>query len=131
MSEIERADRRSTTKVLHPDLYLITAIAVIWSLAVVGFVFLGYAHGLLTEGVIVAFSLIAFGIPTLLWRVYRRSHAKAGRRSLRDWLARRIEILTGPIESKQAALQVLLIPCAAAVAFTAIALVDVAERTVH
>lgn len=131
MSEIKRTDRRPGSRVLHPDLYGVTALAVLWILVVVGFAFFGFAASLLPEGVIIAFSLMAFGVPALLWRIYRYRHNEPAGRPFRDWIRQRLDIFTGSIGAKQAALQVLLIPGAAVLAFTVLALIDMVERGVH
>ena len=126
-----KRNRRPTVGGLHLAFYLATAIAVLWILMVIGASFFEVAASDLPLAVIVFFSVIAFGVSALLWRIFRGGHRGASALRLHGWFRQKVDILTGPIGAKQAALQVLLIPGAAAVAFTLIALVDVAERVVH
>lgn len=130
-SDPGRNGNRSPCGGLHPVLYLVTALAVLWSIIIVGASFFALAPNDLPLGVIAYFAVVAFGVPALMWRVCPPHGRKTERRRFRDWIRQSMDIHTGPIGGKQAAVQVLLIPGATAVAFTIFAVIDIVEHSVH
>jgi hypothetical protein len=79
-------------------------------------------QGIYILGVVVLFTVIAFGTATIcaLRNVHSRRSGGTDKR--------RIGILTGILPLNAAATQLLLVPAAVAVGFTLIALINVAER---
>jgi len=72
-------------------------------------------------------ALMFFGIPWLLMKTEARSRHNR-RRSFTDFLGKGLRTLTGPLEGREAMVQILLVPAVLASGMLAIGVVDVLER---
>ena len=106
-----------------PTRTYVAAAALLASVIAVGwFVFATHRYAELF-GACTVFAVVALGLPSLLARIATR------RRDLERGAPRRltgttVETLTGLLSAKQATVQILLIPGAVALGFTAIAVVE-------
>ncbi|MFQ5775840.1 MAG: hypothetical protein ACE5GS_15060 [Kiloniellaceae bacterium] len=92
---------------------------------------LGYTTGVHEEmifGVCTVFTIVALGLPALMFRIAAH-RPDASRTREPGWPDENVvETYTGRLSAKQAATQILLVPGAVAVGFTAIAIVEVLVR---
>jgi hypothetical protein len=121
-------DRRAADIDRPPSAVVGTMLALVIWLIVPWWVILGPSPGgAMTFAVCVAFSVIAFGIVAISATRAVRARRRPGRGD-ESLGATRLKTFTGPLPLRHAALQLLTIPAAVALGFTAIALVDAAER---
>jgi energy-coupling factor transporter transmembrane protein EcfT len=109
---------------LHPTIY--AAIAALILLLVfwiwVGFADTGYTEFLLA--VVSGFFLMFAAIPLAIWHMWRKHSGEANdHESLRDWSAHEFNIEPGPMQGREAAVEVLLPIAAVAFGMMAIAIV--------
>ena len=111
MANLDSHDERSFDG-LHPAIYKALAGFALW-MVIAAWIFFsgqGYASFILT--VVTGFFLIAAAIPFLIWRVWRtRSNASAAetrKPPFSDWLRGEFETWQGRVESRDAAVEVLL-----------------------
>jgi len=109
---------------LHPTIY--AAIAALILLLVfwiwVGFADTGYTEFLLA--VVSGFFLMFAAIPLAIWHMWRKHSGEADdHESLRDWGAHEFNIEPGPMQGRDAAVEVLLPIAAVAFGMMAIAIV--------
>lgn len=97
---------------LHPAIYKALAGFALW-MVIAAWIFFsgqGYASFILT--VVTGFFLIAAAIPFLIWRVWRTrsnpSAAEIRKPPFSDWLRGEFETWQGRVESREAAVEVLL-----------------------
>jgi len=124
MANLDSHDDRSFDG-LHPAIYKALAGFALW-MVIAAWIFFsgqGYASFILT--VVTGFFLIAAAIPFLIWRVWRtRSNASAEIRKppFSDWLRGEFETWQGRVESRDAAVEVLLPLGIAAIGMTGLGL---------
>ena len=125
MANLDSHDDRSFDG-LHPAIYKALAGFALW-MVIAAWIFFsgqGYASFILT--VVTGFFLIAAAIPFLIWRVWRtRSNASAAeirKPPFSDWLRGEFETWQGRVESRDAAVEVLLPLGIAAIGMTRLGL---------
>lgn len=102
-----------------------TAVALLaWMVLMAWIAFADY-EGETVFGMVTLFAVISLGIPAVLFNVRRHHDPGTGQPpSLHSWVRERFQTQTGPMPSRQAMVEVLLIPAAAAIGFTALAIVQ-------
>jgi len=102
---------------LHPAVLLVGAGAYAWILGVLAVVLGASAEALFVIAISALFLLIYLALPGVMAVL---GHAESSRTSLRGFLNRPMELWTGRVPGREAALQVVLLPIALAVGMTAI-----------
>lgn len=129
MSEPYRNPAPKEIESLPPSAVRWMAGLVLW-LAVPWWIILGHSStGILVFAVCVVFSVVAFGAAVICLMWTRRVHwRRRGRRGPETGAPRRLRISTGSLPLDEATVQLLTIPGALALGFTAIALAYAAVR---
>lgn len=112
---------------LHPLIYLAAIGLTFWFVAA-AWSFFDYSYTGLTLAVVTGFFLMAVGLPSIIWREWRKyRQSEEDRREshtpLREWLASNVPILQGRLKGSEAAIMVLLPFAAVAFGMTAFAIV--------
>lgn len=117
--------RPPTSTGLHPMIYGALAVLILF---LVFWIWVGFADSGYTEfllAVVSGFFLMVAAIPLVIWNTWRKHSGDAsgeGER-LRDWAAHEFDIEPGPMQGREAALEVLLPVAAVAFGMMAIAIV--------
>lgn len=124
---------RGTTDETRPEktlvsvpaaVYRIALVLIAWFLLVEAVAYSRGAYEPVVVGVCLVFTLVAFGLPSLIGAFRRPGAARRHPPGLRAWLRRRVQTASGPLEGGAALVQILLIPVSVALGFTAISLVE-------
>jgi len=110
---------------VHPALLLAGAVVYAWILGVLAVVLGASPEALFVIGISAVFLLVYLTLPGFMALV---GHAETQRTSLRAFLDRPMELWTGEVPGREAALQVVLLPVALAVGMTAIGVVILVTR---
>lgn len=108
--------------------YRIALVLVAWILLVEAVAYGRGTYQPVVVGVCVVFTVIAFGLPSLMAGLRRPDAPGAGPPGLRAWLRQRVQTASGPLTGRGALIQILLIPFSVALGFTAISLVELFVR---
>lgn len=119
------AQPRGRSRQVHPALLLAGAGAYAWILGVLAVVLGTSPEALFVIGISAIFLLVYLTVPGFMALV---GHAESQRTSLRAFLDRPMELWTGEVPGREAALQVVLLPVALAVGMTAIGVVILVTR---
>jgi len=108
---------------VHPLIPRIALGLIVWSIAAVWVLFSHSYYALLLHGV-VTFLVGAFVVvPWVLLRFGRKPDDPPAPK-FRDWAHGRFDTASGPIDAREAAIMVLLLPMAVAVGITAFGLIE-------
>jgi hypothetical protein len=122
---IIRSTNRPVTETLHPYVYAaILALALLLVLSAWGFSG-GQGETGLALTVVSLFVLVAVGLPTILWRIWRNHHARGAAQPARfaDWAESEFVVWQGHLKGKEAAVLVLLPVAAVACGMTILAMI--------
>jgi hypothetical protein len=110
------SNRRRQTRV-HPVVARLGLALILWTLAAIWILF-AQSHGAVLVFGIVSFLMIVFvALPWLLFRLGRNGAPRPD--SFRDWMDSDFETESGPIDAREAAVLILLVPLSIALGMTA------------
>ena len=122
----DRENPRATRRLwldLHPLVPRIALGLIVWSVAAVWILFDHSYYALLLHGV-VTFLVGAFVVvPWVLMRLGRKSKAPPSPK-FGDWAHGKFDTASGPMDAREAAIMVLLLPMAVAIGITAFGLIE-------
>lgn len=123
MEHLSLRTNRLRTSHLHPLLYRallgFTALLVLASAAFYDHL----AFGSLWYPVMIAFAVVALGLPYVLWRIWRHAGAVHRHGSFRDWAAGDVEVWQARLSGSDAAVAMLLPVAAVGIGMLALATV--------
>ena len=105
---------------VHPAIRKIALGLIVWTLGAVWVLFSHSYYGPLLYGVVTLLVGLFVLLPIVLLRMGRRDESPSS--SFANWLNGRFDTASGPIEAREAAVMILLIPMAVAVGMTALGL---------
>lgn len=111
-------NRRQSLDV-HPVVKRAGIATILWTLAAIWILFNHSYYGVLIFGVITLLVAIFVAIPWLLLRLGRRQRDDAGGQTFRDWMDSDFDTASGPIDAREAAVLILLVPLSIALGMTA------------
>jgi hypothetical protein len=114
------ANRRRSAH-LHPIVARLGIGTIVWTLLAIWILFSRSYYGILLFGVVTFLVGMFVALPALLFR-FGRDAAESDAPRLRDWLDGEFETASGPIEAREAAILILLVPMSIAVGMTAFGL---------
>jgi len=132
--ENARKDPDETTATAPPEpaivsvpgtVYRIALLLVAWYLLVEAVVYGGGTYEPVVIGVCLLLTLMAFALPGAIAALRRSAAPRAGPPRLGAWLRQRVQTASGPLEGREALIQILLIPVSVALGFTLISLVEI------
>jgi hypothetical protein len=109
---------------VHPSITDVALMAVAWTVGVVWILFSHGYYAPLMFGVVTLLAVIFVVLPFILFRLGRKGDAPPPPAFL-EWADGQLDTATGPIDGREAAIMILLIPIALAVGMTALGLVNV------
>ncbi len=118
--ETFRANRQRSSS-LHPVVARLGIGSILWTLLAIWILFSRSYYGILLFGVVTFLVGMFVALPSLLFR-FGRNRGEPGPPRLRDWLDGEFETASGPIEAREAAILILLVPMSIAVGMTAFGL---------
>jgi hypothetical protein len=123
-SEMESNLRRNVAvySIVHPAIFAGAVWCVAWMLLATWYFFNNGSDVTLALLGVTGFSMAFVGIPAVLWRVWSRNNQRPALR-FSEWIHGEIEVGSGRIEARDAAVMVLLLPVASALGLTAISFV--------
>jgi len=113
--EASGANRRRSLR-LHPAVVRLGVGIVVWGVLAIWTLFSRSHHGVLLFGVVTFLVGIFVALPSLLVHIGRRGSEPAPR--LRDWLDGDFDTASGPIDAREAALLILIVPLSIAAGLT-------------
>lgn len=115
-------NRRQSLEV-HPVIKRIGIATVLWTVAAIWILFSHSYYGILLFGVVSFLTLIFLAVPWLLSRLgHGRNDARGP--TFREWADSDFDTASGPIDAREAAVLILLIPVSIAVGMTAFGIVE-------
>jgi len=119
--------RAGVSDALHPRIYGAIAALSLWLVVSVWIFFNRGGYIGLALGMVTLFFVIATGVPTLIWRIWRRHAAGEDRGAatepFRTWARRDFATSSGRLDGRAAAMQVLLPIVAVSLGMTVFGLV--------
>jgi hypothetical protein len=112
-----RTNRRRSVSV-HPVVTRLGIGTIVWTLGAIWVLFSRSYYGVLLFGVVTFLVGIFVALPWLLFRFDRKS-ADPSAPSFRSWLDGDFETASGPMDAREAAVLILLVPLSIAVGMTA------------
>ena len=112
------------TSSVPPVVYRIALALVAWYLFIEAITYTMGRYEPVVAVVSTFFALMSLGIPTLISEFHRPGTRRAAVPGLHDWLQRRFQTASGTMSARDALAEILLIPLAVAVGFTAISIVE-------
>jgi hypothetical protein len=113
-------NRRQSLDV-HPVIKRLGLATILWTLAAIWILFSGSYYGVLIFGVVTLLVAIFVAVPWLLPRLGRPRDDTPGP-SFREWKDSEFDTASGPIDAREAAVLILLVPLSIAVGMTAFGL---------
>jgi len=107
---------------VHPAVRHIALGLIVWTLGAVWVLFSHSYYGPLLYGVVTLLVGFFVLLPMILLRMGPQDQGPSS--SFHTWLNGRFDTATGPIEAREAAVMILLIPMAVAVGMTALGLIE-------
>jgi FtsH-binding integral membrane protein len=107
---------------VHPVIRRIALGLIAWTVGAVWVLFSHSYYGPLLYGVVTLLVLVFVLLPMILFRMAPQSTGDAA--SFHDWMNGRFDTASGPIEGREAAVMILLIPMAVAVGMTVLGLAE-------
>jgi hypothetical protein len=108
---------------VHPVIKRIGIATVLWTVAAIWILFSHSYYGILLFGVVSFLTLIFLAVPWLLSRLgHGRNDARGP--TFREWADSDFDTASGPIDAREAAVLILLIPVSIAVGMTAFGIVE-------
>jgi hypothetical protein len=92
--------------------------AILWTVAAIWILFNHSYYGVLIFGVVTLLVAIFVAVPWLLLRLGRRQRHDAGGQTFRDWMDSDFDTASGPIDAREAAVLILLVPLSIAIGMT-------------
>jgi hypothetical protein len=116
---------RPAVRSVHRAVVRLALGAMIWSVLAVWILFSHSYYGILLFGVVTFLVGVFVVLPWVLSRFNRRREPTADTaQTFREWREGEFETGSGPVDARDAAIMILLIPMAVAVGFTAIGLLE-------
>lgn len=112
------------TSSVPPVVYRIALALVAWYLFIEAITYTMGRYEPVVAVVSTFFALMSLGIPTLISEFRRPGPRRAAVPGLHDWLQRRFQTASGTMSARDALAEILLIPLAVALGFTAISIVE-------
>jgi hypothetical protein len=110
-------NRRQSLDV-HPVIKRLGIATVLWTVAAIWILFSHSYYGILLFGVVTFLVLIFLAVPWLLPRLGRRRDDTPGP-TFREWADSDFDTASGPVDAREAAVLILLVPLSIAVGMTA------------
>ena len=107
---------------VHPAVCRIALGLIAWTIGAVWVLFSHSYYGPLLYGVVTLLVLVFVLLPMILFRMGHQSTTRMS--SFQEWMHGRFDTASGPIEAREAAIMILLIPTAVAVGMTALGLIE-------
>jgi hypothetical protein len=107
---------------VHPAIRRIALGLIIWTVGAVWVLFSHSYYGPLLYGVVTLLVGLFVILPMILFRIGRRGTERSP--SFADWLHGQLDTASGPIDGRDAAIMILLVPMAVAVGMTALGLIE-------
>jgi hypothetical protein len=116
---------------VHPAIRRIALGLIVWTVGAVWVLFSHSYYGPLLYGVVTLLVGVFVLLPMILFRMGRQGSERSP--TLGDWLEGRLDTASGPVDARDAAVMILLIPMAVAVGMTALGLAEflTAEGVLH
>ena len=108
---------------VHPVIPRIAIGLIVWSVAAVWILFDHSYYALLLHGVVTFLVGTFIVVPWVLLRLERKSNAPPSPR-FGDWAHGEFDTASGPMDAREAAIMVLLLPMAVAIGITAFGLIE-------
>jgi hypothetical protein len=116
---------RPAARGVHRAVVRLALGATIWTVLAIWILFSHSYHGILLSGVVTFLAAMFVVLPWVLSRFNRRREPPADTaQTFREWREGRFETGSGPVDARDAAIMILLIPMAVAVGMTAIGLLE-------
>ena len=110
-------NRRRSLQV-HPVIRRLGVATILWTVAAIWILFSHSYYGILLFGVVTFLVAIFVALPWLLSRLGRRRNDPA-EPTFREWKDSDLDTASGPIDAREAAVLILLVPISIAVGMTA------------
>jgi hypothetical protein len=107
---------------VHPAIRRIALGLIVWTVGAVWVLFSHSYYGPLLYGVVTLLVGFFVLLPMTLFRLGRQGLERSP--SFGDWMNGRFDTASGPIEAREAAIMILLVPMAVAVGMTALGLIE-------
>ena len=114
--DTSRRNRRQSLDV-HPVIRRLGIGTILWTVAAIWILFNHSYYGVLLFGVVTLLVAVFVAVPWLLFRLGRRDDASE--QSFRDWMDSDFDTASGPVDAREAAVLILLVPLSIAVGMTA------------
>jgi hypothetical protein len=116
---------RPAARSVHRAVVRLALGAMTWTVLAIWILFSHSYYGILLFGVVTFLVSMFVVLPWVLSRFNRRREPAAdSTQTFREWREGRFETGSGPVDARDAAIMILLIPMAVAVGFTAIGLLE-------
>ena len=117
--DVSRRNRRQSLDV-HPVVRRLGIGTILWTVAAIWILFNHSYYGVLLFGVVTLLVAVFIAVPWLLFRLGRRDDASE--QSFREWMDSDFETASGPVDAREAAVLILLVPLSIALGMTAFGL---------
>jgi hypothetical protein len=107
---------------VHPAIRRIALGPIAWTIGAVWVLFSHSYYGPLLYGVVTLLVGFFVLLPMILFRIGRQSAEQSP--SLGNWMHGQLDTASGPVDARDAAIMILLIPMAVAVGMTALGLIE-------
>src|SRR5262249_3783992 len=107
---------------VHPMIRRVALGLIIWTVGAAGVLFSDSYYGPLLYGVVTMLVGFFALLPMILLRMGRRGAERSPRCG--DWMRGQLDPASGPVDARDAAIMILLVPMAVAVGMTALGLIE-------
>ena len=114
--DTSRRNRRQSLDV-HPVVRRLGIGTILWTVAAIWILFNHSYYGVLRFGVVTLLVAVFVAVPWLLFRLGRRDDASEP--SFREWMDSDFDTASGPVDAREAAVLILLVPLSIALGMTA------------
>ena len=114
--DTSRRNRRQSLDV-HPVIRRLGIGTILWTVAAIWILFNHSYYGVLLFGVVTLLVAVFVAVPWLLFRLGRRDDASE--QTFREWMDSDFDTASGPVDAREAAVLILLVPLSIAVGMTA------------
>jgi uncharacterized membrane protein YhiD involved in acid resistance len=102
---------------VHPVVRRLGIGAILWTVAAIWILFNHSYYGVLLFGVVTLLVVVFVAVPWLLFRLGRRDDTSGP--SFREWMDSDFDTASGPVNAREAAVLILLVPLSIALGMTA------------
>lgn len=114
--DTSRRNRRQSLDV-HPVIRRLGIGTILWTVAAIWILFNHSYYGVLLFGVVTLLVAVFVAVPWLLFRLGRRDDASE--QTFREWMDSDFDTASGPVDAREAAVLILIVPLSIAVGMTA------------